>query len=105
MAEIPTFQALGSGDHRAPAALAYARTHAAEWAAHLRLAVNGRRLPLRVDTAGIMGTLRTGQAGLSIRLRAARSITYATVARPAMIRPAVISQMENLSHITSGICQ
>ena len=27
------------------------------------------------------------------------------VARPAMTRPATISQIENLSHITSGICQ
>jgi ABC-type nickel/cobalt efflux system permease component RcnA len=66
MAEIPTFQALGGGDGSPAAAQAYARAHAPGWASRLRLRVNGRRVPLRVDAGAVTGTLRRGQAGLHI---------------------------------------
>ena len=78
MAEIPTFQALGSGDGSTPAARAYVRGHAREWAAGLRIAVNGRPVALRIDPAAVTAGLRPGQAGLEIL----RAVVPATAATP-----------------------
>jgi nickel/cobalt transporter (NicO) family protein len=64
MAEIPTFQALGSGDRSRAAAQAYALAHIGGWAGKLDLSVNGRPVALAAGT--VTASLRLGQAGLEI---------------------------------------
>ncbi len=64
MAEIPTFQALGSGDRSPAAARAYALAHIGGWARTLDLSVDGR--PVALATQAVTASLRPGQAGLEI---------------------------------------
>ncbi len=65
VAEIPTFQWLG-GTPTTAEAERYGRAHAAQWAAGLKLTVNGRRIPLVADAGGLVASLRPGQGGLTI---------------------------------------
>jgi nickel/cobalt exporter len=65
IAEIPTFQALGSDPGQADADR-YLAEHAAGWASRLHLTVNGRPVALTPDVAAGAAALRQGQGGLEI---------------------------------------